>query len=267
MPANGYPGTIQHQALLKGIVQYYAADPRIRAVVLFGSLGRGNWDADSDIDLDVVIGDRVSLDVGRELQELCDHLAMTGETATLIFATGPDEGEVVFASLMQLSVRYHTLSSTKPAIVDSMKVLTGELDPGTIAAAGLGNQLEDDVPLRPLLDRWLRYVAATDVAIRRQNHWLAIELLGRMRGLCLDLFTLARGGERSFYYFEKAAEPDLQALVGQALPQFDRASIRLCLLTFIDILEGDCHALTAGRLALRDADRRLLARVRQNQTA
>jgi predicted nucleotidyltransferase len=267
VPANGYPGTLRHQALLKGIVQYYAADPRIRAVVLFGSLGRGNWDADSDIDLDVIIGDQVSLDVGRELQELCDRLAMTGEKAALVFATGPDEGEVVFESLMQLSVRYHTLSSTKPAIVDSMKVLAGELDPGTIAAAGLGNRLEGDVLLRPLLDHWLRYVAATDVAIRRQNLWLAIELLGRMRGLGLDLFTLARGGERSFYYFETAAGANLQALLGQTLPQFDPASIRHSLLTFIDILEGDCHTLSAGRLTLRDIDRRLLARVRQNQTA
>jgi predicted nucleotidyltransferase len=267
MSPNDYPGTQQHQALLKGIVRHYAADPRIRAVVLFGSLSRGNWDDDSDIDLDVVTGDQVNLDVGQELMILCDHLAMTGEKAALVFATGPDEGEVVFESLMQLSVRYHPLSSTKPAIVDSIMVLAGELDSGTIAAAGLGNQIENDSALRPLLDRWLRYVTAAEVAIRRQNLWLAIELLGRMRGLCLELFTLAHGGQRSFYFFEAAAEARLQALLGQTLPQFDPASIRSSLLTFIDILESECYTLTAGQLALRDGDQRLLVTVRQNLTA
>jgi hypothetical protein len=109
-------------------------------------------------------------------------------------------------------------------------------------------------------------VAATDVAVRRQNLWLAIELLGRMRSLCLEIFTLARGGDRSFYFFASAAEPQLQARIGQALPQFDLVSIRHCLLAFIDILEQDSETLSAGQLQLRDTDRRLLARARQNQS-
>jgi hypothetical protein len=165
---------------------------------------------------------------------------------------------------MQISVRYHPLATTKPAIVDSMKVLAGELDRESIAAAGLANQTEHELPLRSLLDPLLRYVAATDVAVRRQNLWLAIELLGRMRRLCLEIFTRARGGGRSFYFFATAAEPQLQARVGQALPQFDLASSRRCLLTFIDILEQETGVLTAGQLQLCDADRRLLDRARQN---
>ncbi len=265
MTNSDYPGTAQHQALLKGIIDHYAADPRIRAVVVFGSLGRGNWDADSDIDLDVVVGDDVGLEVEPELQALCEALAATGEKTALAFAVGPDEGEIVFESLMQISVRYHPLATTKPAIVDSMKVLAGELDAASIAAAGLGNQAEDEAPLRPLLNQLLRYAAVTDVAVRRQNLWLAIELLGRMRGLCLELFTRANGGDRSFYFFAAAAEPRLQARLGQALPQFDQDSVRQCLLTFLDILEEESEVLTAGRLPLREANRRLLAQVHQNQ--
>ena len=265
MATTTYPGTTQHQALLKGIVRHYAADPRIRAVIVFGSLGRGNWDADSDIDLDVITTDGVSLDVAGALKELCDALATTGEKAALLFAVGPGEGEIVFESLMQISVRYHPLATTKPVIVDSMKLLAGELDPESIAAAGLANQTEYEPPLRLLLDQLLRYVAATDVAVRRRNLWLAIELLGRMRSLCLKIFTQARDGDRSFYFFTTAAEPGFQARVGQALPQFDLASCRGCLLTFVDILEQETSLLTAGQLQLRDADQRLLDRARQNQ--
>lgn len=265
MMNSNYPGTAQQQALLRGIVQHYGADPRIRAVIVFGSLGRGNWDADSDIDLDVIIGDDVSLDVEPELLALCDTLAATGEKMALAFAVGPDEGEIVFESLMQISVRYHPLATTKAVIVDSMKILAGDLDGDSIAAAGLANQEDDEAPLRPLLDQLLRYAAATDVAARRGNLWLAIEILGRMRGLLLELFTRARGGERSFYFFAATAEAQLQNKVGQTLPRFDPASIRRCLLAFVDILEQEDEALTAGRLPLREADRRLLAQVRQNQ--
>jgi predicted nucleotidyltransferase len=52
---NDYPGMLQHQALLRSIVSFYEDDPRILAVAIFGSLGRGSWDCYSDLDLDVVI--------------------------------------------------------------------------------------------------------------------------------------------------------------------------------------------------------------------
>ena len=58
-----YPGTSQHQALLNTIVSYYQQDPRILAVSVFGSLGRGGWNAPSDVDLDVVIADDARIDV------------------------------------------------------------------------------------------------------------------------------------------------------------------------------------------------------------
>lgn len=60
-----YPGTPAHQALLRAIVAAYEANPRVRAVIVFGSLGRGNWDAWSDIDLDVLQDDLDTLSVGR----------------------------------------------------------------------------------------------------------------------------------------------------------------------------------------------------------
>ena len=98
-----YPGTPQHQALLRTIVGHYEHDPRILAIVVFGSLGRGNWDALSDIDLDVVIADNASIDVVDELRKLCATFAPLGENAALIIPGGDDTGDVVLESLMQLS--------------------------------------------------------------------------------------------------------------------------------------------------------------------
>ena len=53
-----FPGTLQHQHLLETVVTHYANDPRILAVIVFGSLGNGNWDPYSDLDLDVIIAGR-----------------------------------------------------------------------------------------------------------------------------------------------------------------------------------------------------------------
>ncbi|NTV36033.1 MAG: nucleotidyltransferase domain-containing protein, partial [Anaerolineaceae bacterium] len=50
---NELPGTLQHQSILRCIASHYENDPRILAVSVFGSLGRGNWDRYSDIDMDM----------------------------------------------------------------------------------------------------------------------------------------------------------------------------------------------------------------------
>ena len=81
MPADTnhhYPGTPQHQAILRAIVDHYENDPRILAVAVFGSLGRGNWDEYSDIDLDVVIDDQVSLNASEELKPAVSGLRAAG---------------------------------------------------------------------------------------------------------------------------------------------------------------------------------------------
>src|SRR5437868_1187484 len=109
-----YPGTHYHQALLERIVDYYKDDNRILAVCLFGSLVRGNWDQYSDLDLDVVIEDRVQIRVVEELQNLCASFQQLGENVLIILPGGTDSGDVVLESLNELSIRYHTLAMTSP---------------------------------------------------------------------------------------------------------------------------------------------------------
>ena len=135
-----YPGTPQHQAVLRAIVDHYENDPRILAVAVFGSLGRGNWDEYSDIDLDVVIADQVSLDAAEELTQLCLTFEPLGERLAVIVPDDADAGDVVFESLLQMSVRYHPLATTHPNIVETLQVLTGRLDHTAIAAAGAANR-------------------------------------------------------------------------------------------------------------------------------
>jgi predicted nucleotidyltransferase len=264
---DNYPGTPQHQALLHAIVSYCRDDARILAVAVFGSLSRGNWDQYSDIDLDVVIADDARLNAVEELERLCGTLASIGETVALIVPDGDDAGDVVFESLMQLSARYHPLSATHPNIVDSLQVLTGRIDHAAIAAAGLANRRPQGRPLRQVLDRCVRYVVVADVAVQRQDVWGAVELLHRMRGLLMEMYTLAHGGQRPTQIFQASADPRLQARLGRTLPQYDLLSLKESLEHCIEILEHDLGHLTEGQVQLTDSHRTVLSRVRARLAA
>lgn len=257
------PGTPRHQLLLQTIVDFYAGDPRILAVTVFGSLGRGNWDAYSDLDLDIIITDGLELDGSRELERLCRHLERIGETAALIIPDAGDSADVVFESLMQLSARFHPLAATNPAIIETVRVVAGRIDREAIVAAGRANQQEAGQPLPRLLDQCVRYVAAAGVAVQRGRTWITVELLHRMRGLLMAVYTQTHGGGRAFYVFEDA-DVGLQARFGKTLPQQAPASLRGALLQVIDILENDLDGLSAGALRLADGHRRVLAGVRRN---
>jgi predicted nucleotidyltransferase len=263
---NDYPGTSQHQALLRSIVAYYESDPRILAVAIFGSLGRGTWDCYSDLDLDVVIADGVQIDVDAELRQLTASFASVSESVVLIVPDGDDAGDIVLKSLMEVSIRYHPLSTTSPNIVDSLRLLSGRIDRAAIEAAGLANRRADDDPLSQLLDRGVRYALEVDVALQRGQVWDAIELLHLMRKLLMELFSRTHGGQRAFHFFQAKADAGLQARLGATLPGYSLASAQESLLQFLDILQNDLEAMTGGRVQLTAEHAGILNAVGQRQT-
>ncbi len=263
-PLRHYPGTPQHQAILRTIVEHYENDQRILAVAVFGSLGRGNWDQYSDIDLDVVIADQVSLDVIEELTRLCLAFKPLGERCAVIIPDDSDAGDIVLESLLQLSVRYHPLATTSPNIVDSLQVLTGRIDQSLIAAAGAANRQPSEA-LEQVLSRCVRYAAVADIALQRNRLWDAVEVLHRMRTLLMELYTLTHGGQRPWQFFQAKADPDIQAQLGLSLPQYHLASVQVSLERCLDILDHDLGRLTDEQIRLPDAYREVLNAVRARQ--
>jgi predicted nucleotidyltransferase len=263
--SNDFPGTLQHQALLRSIVSYYEDDPRILAVAVFGSLGRGTWDCYSDLDLDVVIADEVEIDVDAELKQLTASFASIGESGALIVPDSDDAGDIVLKSLMEVSIRYHPLSTTSPNIVDSLRLLSGRIDQAAIEGAGLASRQMADEPLSQLLDRCVRYALEVDIALQRGQVWDAIELLHLMRKLLMELFSRTHGGQRAFHFFQAEADAGLQARLGATLPRYSLASAQESLLQFLDILQNDLEAVTEGRVQLTAGHAELLDAVGQRQ--
>jgi predicted nucleotidyltransferase len=256
--------------MLQAIASWYENDPRILAVLVFGSLGRGNWDRFSDLDLDVVVANDIKIDIQEELLGLCASLASIDEHLALLIPYD-DNADVVFKSLLEMSIRYHPLSSTSPAIVESMLLLSGKIDRAAIEAAILANQerrcmqrLESE-PLSRELDRCLRYALEVDNAIKRGYRWSAIELLHYGRKSMMELFTRSHHGQRPYQFFQQEAELPLQERLGRTLPQFDLQSARVCLAQFLDILADDLDTLTGGQVQLTHTQAELLSRIRSRQ--
>ncbi len=163
MASADFPGTEQHQRLLRAVVAYYADDERVLAVLVFGSLGRGDWDQYSDLDLDIVLADGIEIEVMHELERLSASFAAIDERAAVIVPQSADEGDIVLASLAQLSIRYHLLETTSPNILDSMRLLHGRIGEETIRAAGVANTRAKPDELEALCGRCLRALAAATV--------------------------------------------------------------------------------------------------------
>lgn len=261
-PTAGYPGTAQHQSLLRHVVNYYHDDERVLAVIVFGSVGRGNWDTLSDLDLDVVVTDDANITVEEELRALSDSFAPLGELPAIIFAEQADEGEIVLESLMMLSIRYHPLADTKYSIVDSMRVLSGSLPHETIAAAGTANRNEEQVPLTLLLDKLVRYAAVMNVYYQRQLPWGVIEILHSMRGIIMQIFARTHGGVRAFHTFQARANPFLQAQLAETLPGSTPESLHRAFTAMLNLIENHLAEVSAGALTLTRGQKTVVHRVR-----
>ena len=260
-----FPGTLQHQTMLHSIVSYYENDPRILAVAVFGSLGKGNWDRYSDLDLDVVVADTVKIDIGAEITRLCTSLESIGEQVALLIPDD-DDADIVFKSLMELSIRYHPLSTTSPNIIDSLQLLMGRIDRSVIEAAGLANQVLEDEPINRELDRCVRYALEVDSALHRGYIWSAIELLHYMRRSIMELFTRSHHGKRAYKFFQKEADNGLQVRLGNTLPRYDLKSAQESLTQFISILTNDLDKLADGQVQLTNAHSELLNRIISRQS-
>lgn len=257
------PGTDQHQAMLQFIVDYYGRDPHILAVLLFGSLGRGNWDAYSDLDLDIVTADDVTTDARVELARLCHAIKQENGLEAIIVADD-EEGDVVLSNLLEFSIRYHRLNDTKPAILESLVVLAGSLSAEEIQAAAGANRIEQSPDLTTLINQCIRYTLEIHNAIARKRLWMSIELLHRIRNMLMEVFTITRGGVRGLQYFETEASPYLHERLQQIQPTNQLSSVKAALDEVLHILSDDLEAFSDGKYQLEESQRTVLEHIKNH---
>jgi predicted nucleotidyltransferase len=204
-------GSDGHRALIQLIVAHYRGDERVRAVALFGSVSTGRWHELSDVDLDVVISDGVSIEPSLEIAELF------GSRAAIVL-TSTDSADVVLDSLEEVSIRWHPLSATSPNITASLQVAGGELSASRIAAAGEANRTPPDE--QRLLDAFVRDAIGAWKELRRGRRWHAVAAVERMRRSLLSL-----RGRRDDLHLDPADPADaLAQVLHEAASSFDLGS-------------------------------------------
>lgn len=143
-----------------------------------------------------------------------------------------------------------------------MKVLAGSVGESSIVVAGEANCRATDLSIQQLLDQCIRHAATVRVCLLRERVWLTIELLHRMRGLLMQIFSRTHHGERAWQAFERQADRTIQARLGATLSHSDLPSLRQALNGLLDILENNLDYLSAGELHLTDMHRAVIHRVR-----
>jgi hypothetical protein len=96
----------------------------------------------------------------------------------------------------------------------------------------------------------------------RERVWLTIELLHRMRGLLMQIFSRTHRGERAWQAFERQADRTIQARLGATLSLSDLPALRQALNGLLDILENNLDYLSADALQLTDTHRAVIHRIR-----
>lgn len=218
-------GTAAHQALIEQVTSYYAGDPRVRAVAVFGSVGSGAWHELSDVDLDVVVADGVAIDPEAEAR------ALFGDRAAIVIARD-DSADIVLDSLAETSIRWHQLSATSPNITASLRLAAGPLSAREIAAAGEANRAAPDE--QRLLDTLAREAVGAWKACERGRPWDAIVAVERTR----HALTALRGCRDTLRLDPADPLRALAAVITEASESFDLGAARRGILARLDLALG-----------------------------
>lgn len=256
------PGTIRHQQVLQAILDFYAEDARIREVLLFGSLGRGDWDEYSDLDLDIIMVDSASIDARLELADLCASIKGEHGLEALVVAD-LEEGDVVLSNLVEFSIRYHLLADTKPAILDSMRCLSGTLTLDQIRAAANQKYISEPEEMITTVNQCIRYSLQLHNAIMRQRLWISLELLQRIRGLLISMYSNSHGADRPVNFFDTHASPESRRLLARLVVEAELESVREAFTNTLSLLKDHLDSFSNGQYKLTEAQSRILLALSQ----
>lgn len=175
--------TDEQQGLAQVLTTALAADPRVRAAWLGGSLGQGSGDAWSDVDILVLVEeqDRAAC--------IADYRAGRADLPPLVLSHVV-HGRVLAAitrDWRRFDLSFLTAGELPSQDGATLKLLLG--DPGLTPpprAAGAGQLL----PLEPLVTEFLRVLGLASVAVGR-GEWLTMQQgVELLRHMLLDLMLL-----------------------------------------------------------------------------
>ena len=175
-----------YDALFDQAVQVFAADERVRAVWLSGSLGRGDADAMSDLDLIVAVADEALPDFAAQWPDWLAHITPTLIARSLPFA--PGSLYAVTPERLRIDVVAEPASRVGKSPFRH-RVVVFDRD-------GLDAEVPVPEPVGPsvervsmLVEEFFRDVGMFPVVLEREDWLLGLEAIHLVRSLLYQLFV------------------------------------------------------------------------------
>lgn len=257
------PGTKNHQLLLNLILTTFTKDKNIHAIILFGSLARGDWDKDSDIDLDIVVKDASAKIISEEFKKLLDGLAKNQQKILLHFNETSHEITIVFATLDRMSIRFHLIEDTNWKILDSMKIIFGDLTKEKIINALPRKKMSEIPSLELLQDKFLELAVYVPISLRRGKLINAAFFLNKMRQLLIEIYTNARNIDR-FLDFEKIADKSIITAITPTYSVLSEEAIGQSFDSLLICYRDQLNSISAQRVSLNPNQRELINLIAYN---
>lgn len=243
------PGTKNHQRLLSLTLDTFKKDKNIRSILLFGSLGRGDWDKDSDIDLDIIVKDDSDKIVFDEIKKLLGEFTKNHQKILLHFNEAHNEITVVFATLDRMSIRYHLIEDTNWKILDSMKIIFGGLTKENILNLLLQKKTEEIPNFEQLQNKFLELAVYVPISLRRGKLINASFFLNKMRQLLIEIYANTRGIDR-FLDFEKITDKSTVASLAATYSILDEKAIGQSFNFLITYYKDNIDSISVQKLSL-----------------
>ena len=251
------PGTENHQRLLNLILTTFTNDKNIQSIILFGSLGRGDWDKDSDIDLDIIVKDDSGKIVSEEIEKLLGEFAKNHQKILLHFNEAPNEVTIVFDTLDRMSIRFHLIQDTNWKILDSMKIIVGDLTKENILNV-LPQKKTGEIPNLALLqNKFLELATYVPISLRRRKLINASFFLNKMRQLLIEICVNARNTDR-FLDFEKIADKSAVVALTPTYPILDEKAIGQSFNSLLTYYRNHLGSIALKKLSLNLCQKELI---------
>lgn len=249
------PGNKTHQKILQALLELFRNDTNIEAFIVFGSLGRGDWDDYSDLDLDAVVKNDARTVIQKEIAKMLKVLSDAGFPVLSSFEEFPNELVLILETLDRVSIRLHLLKDTHPAIIGSMRILYGKLSREDIQKASIRKEKVIDFNL--LNNKFLELSIYVPVSLQRNKLINALFFLNKMRQTLIQIYIHSHDLPREFDFEGSASTPLLHDLY-DTYGSCQKEQIFKAFIKLLDIYENNIDEISSGKIQLSEKHRKIL---------
>lgn len=253
------PGNKTHQRILQALLELFQNDPNIEAFIVFGSLARGDWDDYSDLDLDAVVKDDTRVVIQKEIAQMLAVLKESGFSVLSSFEEFPNEVVIILGTLDRISIRFHLLKDTHPAIVDSTRVLCGRLSGEDIRKAS--EKKKKDIDLDLINNKFFELSIYVPISLKRNKPINGLFFLNKMRQTLIQIYIHSHDLPREFDFEGSASTSFLHDLY-DTYGSCQKEQIYKAFIKLLDIYENNIDEISAGKIQLSEKHLKLLRTVR-----